>query len=119
MEGESVEREGSVEVGLPTGANVRVRVAEPLGAADGLGSVGRLGPLDLREALAPITEVADLVRERLDSLTATRATVEFGVSFEVASGKLVALVFEGKGAASLTVSLEWERTGGDGASGPN
>ena len=97
-----------VDAVLPGGAVVRVRVADEVG---GLGSVGRDEKADLKEALAPVGEVAALVRDQLESLTATRATVEFGVSFSAQSGKLTALVFEGKGEASLTVTLEWEREG--------
>lgn len=106
------EGSGAVEAVLPSGGIVHVRVAE---GAGGIQSVGRVGPADLREALAPVTDVAELVRERLESLTATRATVEFGVSFSARSGKLTALVFEGSGQASLTVTLEWQR--GAGAAG--
>jgi hypothetical protein len=104
---------GAVEALLPNGGKVHVRVAEKTG---GIASVGRHGPSDLRAALEPVTEVAELVRERLESLTATRATVQFGVSFSAQSGKLTALVFEGSGQASLTVTLEWERRpAGEGA----
>ncbi|HEX8742605.1 MAG TPA: CU044_2847 family protein [Thermoleophilaceae bacterium] len=103
------EGSGAVEAVLPSGLTVQVRVADEAG---GIGSVGRSGPVDLRAALEPISDVAELVRERLESLTATRATVQFGVSFAAKSGKLTALVFEGSGEASLTVTLEWERTPG-------
>jgi hypothetical protein len=64
--------------------------------------------LHLEDALAQIGEVASLVRQSLDPAMPTKATVEFGVSFSLQSGKLTSLVFEGKGDASLTVSLEWE-----------
>jgi hypothetical protein len=103
------EREAEVvDAALPSGAMVKVRVVE--GAA-GMGSVGRES-LDLTEALAPIGEVAALVQEKLESLTAKRASVEFGVSLAVSAGKLTALLFDGKAEASLTVTLDWERQAG-------
>lgn len=84
---------------------VRIRVVD---GAGGMGSVG-LGKLDLRDALETIGEAAGLVYERLEHLTPTKASVEFGVSFSVQGGKLTALLFDGKADASLTIALEWER----------
>jgi hypothetical protein len=46
---------------------VRVRVVEDAG---GLGSVGRLSRADLKAALAPIGEVAAMVREHRNRLAA-------------------------------------------------
>lgn len=93
---------------MPGGAIVRVRVAEEAG--DGIGSVGLGEKLHLEEALTTIGDVAALVRDKLDTVVPTKATVEFGVSFAVQGGKLTALVFDGKADASLTVTLEWDRT---------
>jgi hypothetical protein len=84
---------------------VRIRVVD---GAGGMGSVG-LGKLDLREALETIGEAAGLVYDRLEHLTPTKASVEFGVSFSVQGGKLTALLFDGKADASLTIALEWEQ----------
>lgn len=97
----------SVEAELPGGGIIRVRVAEE--AAGGIGSVGLGEKLRIDDALAQIGEVAALVRRKLDPSMPTRATVEFGVSFSAEPGKLTTLFFEGKGEASLTVTLEWER----------
>lgn len=87
---------------------VRIRVVE--GAA-GMGSVG-LGKVDLGDALETIGEAAEMVYDRLEHLTPTRASVEFGVSFSVQGGKLTALLFDAKADASLTIALEWQRTSG-------
>lgn len=96
---------------LPSGAPVRVRVAESEG--DAIASVGLVDAAALEEAVATVAETAALVRDKLEAIAPSRATVEFGVSFEARAGKLVALVFEGKGQASLTVTLEWERDRGE------
>jgi hypothetical protein len=77
--------------------------------AGGRGRVGLGTKLRLDDALAPIGEVAALLRRRFDPSMPTRATVEFGVSFSAEGGKLTSLLFEGKGEASLTVTLGWER----------
>jgi len=89
-----------VDAVLPGGTTVRVRVAEEPGG--GIGSVGLPDTLHLQEALAEIGEVASLVREKLEPVMPSKATVEFGVSFSATSGKLTSLIFEGKGEASLT-----------------
>ncbi len=102
----------AVQAALPSDAVVEVRVT---GSSDGLASVGRGKAFDLREALAPVGEVAALVRERLEPLKPARTTVEFGVSFSMEGGKLTALVFDGKAEASLTVTLEWESDPGGAA----
>lgn len=101
---------GAVDAVLPSGRPLRVRVADgDAGGDDGIGSVGLVDAASLEEAVATVAEVATLVRDRLDAIAPSRATVEFGVSFEGRAGKLIALVFEGKAQASLTVTLEWER----------
>jgi hypothetical protein len=97
-----------IDAVLPGGTVVRVRLAEDGG--DGIGSVGLAEKLHLDEALAAIGDVAALVRDKLDAAVPTKATVEFGVSFAVQGGKLTALVFDGKADASLTITLEWDRT---------
>lgn len=99
---------GVVDAVLPGGTTARVRVAEGLGG--GIGSVGLADTLHLEEAMAQIGEVASLVRDKLEPVMPTKATVEFGVSFSASSGKLTSLIFEGKGQASLTVTLEWEQS---------
>lgn len=86
---------------------VRVRVVQT--ADDQMSSVGLLDRLDLQEALDAVGEAAALVYDKLEHLTPSKASVEFGVSFTVQAGKLTALLFDGKADASLTVSLEWER----------
>ncbi|MCA1708199.1 MAG: hypothetical protein LC808_34950, partial [Actinobacteria bacterium] len=81
----------AVDAMLPSGASVRVRVAD--GGGDGMGSVGLFDAAALEEAVATIGEAASLLRQKLELLAPTKATVEFGVSFEVKAGKLVALLF--------------------------
>ena len=107
MNGDGRSSRPSVEAELPGGGVIRVRVAGE--AADGIGSVGLGEKLRIDDALAQIGEVASLLRRKLDPSMPTRATVEFGVSFSAEGGKLTSLLFESRGEASLTVTLEWER----------
>jgi len=87
---------------------VRVRVVQTT-TDDEMASVGLLDKLDLQEALETVREAAAIVYDKLEPLTPSKATVEFGISFTVQAGKLTALLFDGKADASLTISLEWER----------
>ena len=98
-------RQSVVDARLPSGAELRVRVVEEAG---GFEEVGRLAPADLEEAFGAIEETAGLLHRKLATIAPRRASVEFGVSLSMKSGKLAALVFEGQGQASMTVTLEWE-----------
>lgn len=91
---------------LPSGVPVRVELAGPTAGGDGLTSVG-LRDLDLSTALETVGEIGSLVVEKLKAARPAKATVELHFGFEVEAGKLTALWVGGKGAASLTVTLEW------------
>ena len=109
---------------LPSGVPVRVELAGP-GPGGGMASVG-LADLDLDRALDAVAEIGSVVVGKLKAARPTRATVELSLGFAVEAGKLTALWVNGKGEASLTVTLEWsgdpaaepddsaEATGGDG-----
>jgi hypothetical protein len=95
---------------LPSGVPIRVEIAGS-GSEDGMTSVG-LGDLDLDKALDTVAEIGSAVVEKLKAAKPTKATVELRLGFAVEAGKLTALWVNGKGEASLTVTLEWsERPG--------
>jgi hypothetical protein len=96
------------DVELPGGGVVQVRVVE---GSDGLGSAGLGERLHLDDALAQIGVLATLVRESLEPVKPTRATVQFGVGFSITGGRLTSLIVDGKGEASLLISLEWDGRG--------
>lgn len=96
------------DVELPGGGVVQVRIVE---GADGLGSAGLGERLHLNDALAQIGTLATLVRDSLDVVKPTKATVQFGVGFSITGGKLTSLIVDGKGDASLLISLEWDGRG--------
>jgi hypothetical protein len=99
-----------VDAQLPSGALVHLRVADQ---QQGLENVGRLSAQDLQEAFGTIEEVAGMLKDKLVSIAPTRASVQFAVSFSMKGGHLVALLFDGKAEAALTVTLEWDRQGAD------
>jgi len=102
---------------LPSGVPIRVEVVGS-DSGDGMTSVG-LRDLDLDKALDTVGEIGSVVVEKLKAARPTRATVELRLGFAVEAGKLTALWVNGKGDASLTVTLEWSERpaapgGGDG-----
>jgi hypothetical protein len=103
----------TVESVLPSGAKVLIRVED---APSQLQSTGREGEgPDLQGVIKQIREVAQVFEEHLASLKLAKAQVEFGVSVSAKSGPLMAVIFEGKGSASMTVTLEWDKTGESGS----
>lgn len=106
---------------LPSGVPIRVEVAGS-DSGDPMTSVGLRDldrDLDLDKALDAVGEIGSVVVEKLKAAKPTRATVELKLGFAVEAGKLTALWVNGKGEASLTVTLEWSERpsapgGGDG-----
>jgi Trypsin-co-occurring domain 1 len=92
---------------LPSGELVRVALAAS-GSGDELTSVG-LRDLDLDKAMETVAEIGSLVVGKLKVAKPSRATVELRLGFAIEAGKLTALWLNGRGDASLTVTLEWSR----------
>lgn len=90
---------------LPSGIPLRVQLAGS-GSGDEMTSVG-LRDLDLDKALDAVEEIGSVLIEKLKAAKPTKATVELRLGFAVEAGKLTALWVNGKGDASLTVTLEW------------
>jgi hypothetical protein len=90
---------------LPSGDPVRIAVAASE-SGDELSSVG-LRDLDLDKALETVAEIGSVVVGKLKEVKPSRATVELKVGFAVEAGKLIALWLNGRGDASLTMTLEW------------
>ncbi|MEK6257599.1 MAG: CU044_2847 family protein [Planctomycetota bacterium] len=58
-------------------------------------------------AVSAIEGIAKQLSRVFDSVKPQKATVEFGVSLSVESGKLTALLVGAKGDASLKIALQW------------
>jgi hypothetical protein len=59
-----------------------------------------------------IEAIAASIDGLLKRVSPKRATVELGFDVGVETGGLTALLVKGKGSATLTVTLEWERADG-------
>lgn len=91
---------------LPNGAEVGI-VALRRGGAQDVGALGRLNLDGIRETLAGL---AELTQDAIKKARPDSARVEFGLDIQLESGKLVALLVDGSGGASLTVTLSWGAT---------
>jgi len=99
---------------LPSGAPIRIEIAEP-GAGDEMTSAG-VRDLHLDTALDTLGEIGAIVVGKLKAAKPTKVTAELKLAFSVEAGKLTALWVAGKGEAALTVTLEWsERPAAPGA----
>lgn len=73
----------------------------------GAGDVGALDKLNLDDVADTIKSIADTLGTAVKAATPDKATVEFGLEIAVKGGKLVSLITEAGGTATLKVSLEW------------
>jgi hypothetical protein len=73
----------------------------------GAGDVSRLGRLDLDEVAKTIKSIAETLGGAIKSASPSKASVEFGLEVAIKGGKLVSLITETGGTATLNVTLEW------------
>jgi Trypsin-co-occurring domain 1 len=99
----------AVTVLLPSGAPILVE-AHGATSDDGMASVG-LRDLAIGGALDTVRELGSLVADKLKAAKANRVAVELNIAFAAEGGKLTSLIVNGRGAASLTVTLEWSDPG--------
>lgn len=64
----------------------------------------------LQEFTEAIEGIAKLVKDSVDTVKPSKASVQFGFEVGYESGKVVALMFQGEGKATLNITLEWENT---------
>jgi hypothetical protein len=96
---------------LPSGTPIKVEISG-VPSDDGMASVG-MQPFDLDKALDTVAEIGSAVVAKLGAARPAKATVEFRLGFAIEAGKLTALWVNGRGEASLTVTLEWSPSDAD------
>ncbi len=95
-----------VSAKLPNGGIVRIAV--PMSQAMQAEDVGaRIPTFDFDRVRDAIEGVGALVADALKSVKPTKASVEFGFTFELQSGNVTALFVQGNVNADLKISLEW------------
>ena len=110
----------TVEARIPGSARV---ISIRAGALDANGDDDS-GPQDVSGGLPSFGEVTATIEDVSQSLVAAfdkvkpdKATVSFGVEVAVKAGKLVSLLTEAGGTATLTVTLEWSSADAAGDAG--
>ncbi len=89
-----------IDVDVP---GVAIEVRELGGAGD----VSMLDALSLDEVGASIKSIADTLGKAVQAASPEKASVEFGLQVAVKGGKLISLITEASGTATLKVTLEW------------
>ena len=73
----------------------------------GAGDVGFMDKLSLDDVAESIKSIADTLGDAVQAASPKKASVEFGLQVAVKGGKLVSLITEASGTATLKVTLEW------------
>lgn len=103
-----------IQIELPDGTVVWARVSgsEFLGA-DGPSNVGT--GQRMATAVEGMTElvqgVAGSLRDAVRAVAPDEVSVQFGLELSAATGKLVSLLADGEGRASIKVALTWRKDG--------
>jgi len=63
----------------------------------------------LKQATDAIEGIADTLKQSLEKIQPTKASVEFGLEFGYESGEITAMIVKGHGKANLKITLEWQK----------
>jgi hypothetical protein len=92
-----------IDVSVPGDHPLAIRAVALGGAQD----VGALDKLNLDGVAETIKSIADTLGGAIQTASPKKASVEFGLEVAVKGGKLVSLITEVGGTATLKVTLEW------------
>ena len=95
-----------IEVELPNGTSVLVRAAE-LDGGGGATKTSRAGKFDFGDVAGTLEGLSNAIKGSFTRAAPGKVSVELGIELVVKSGALTALLVEGEGKGSLTVTLEW------------
>lgn len=101
----------SADIVPATVANGRTVAVRVIGSGpDELSSVALSDRiLNLNDAMEDVASLAATVRDHLERVAPTRATVEIGIGFTLSAGRLTALVVDANADVSMKLTLEWDR----------
>ncbi|NER99250.1 MAG: hypothetical protein F6J86_36415, partial [Symploca sp. SIO1B1] len=63
----------------------------------------------LQQATDAIEGIADTLKQSLEKIQPTKASVEFGLEFGYESGQITAMIVKGGSKANLKITLEWQK----------
>lgn len=92
------------EVSLKDGSTFYIEVESEVGFED-----VSMDKVNFTEACKNIKQIGSEIYEVLKELAPQKGSVEFGVELGVESGKLISILVNGSGKATLNIKLEWEK----------
>lgn len=101
-----------VEMELPNGSTVLVRAAD-LDGGTGATKTGWSDKFEYGDLAATLEGLSSAIRSALANAAPEKVSVALGIELAVKSGALTALLVEGEGKGSLSVTLEWGGDRGD------
>ncbi|TYK53129.1 CU044_2847 family protein [Actinomadura decatromicini] len=102
-----------VELDLPDGGSVLVRASQvdPDGLDEGPSNIGVKEALSFSSVTSALRGVAADVHRAVKAVEPDVAEVEFGFELAVKNSRVVCLLVDGEGKATLKVRLEWKKGG--------
>jgi len=100
----------TVPLMLPNGVEIRVEANAPSNPEADVAFSDVTEALHLDNIQGAIEGIAQLVKESMDKIAPSKASVEFAIEVGLESGKLTALWVKGTGKANLKIAMEWSRT---------
>lgn len=97
-------------VSLDLGNGVSVLLSPVVVDEADLQEVSWADSLDPETFFESVRSFTSQLTDALRAAAPTKITAEFGVKAAVKAGKLTALLVDGKGEATISVTLEWDRT---------
>jgi NTP-dependent ternary system trypsin peptidase co-occuring protein len=97
-------RSRAVPVVLPDGSKILAQ-ATVMGGEEDVAVVERL--MSFEPILKTVEGLSTALQSSLEKISPRTAQVEFGIEFAVESGALAALLVQGSGRSSLTITLTW------------
>jgi|SRR3954447_12641647 hypothetical protein len=92
-----------VQAELPGGGTLAIRAVDLGGAQDVAGG----DSLRFEDVADTVRQIAASIGQALKEAAPDKASVAFGLEIAVKSGKLVSLLADASGKATLSVTLEW------------
>lgn len=75
-----------------------------IGIRDGIKSM-----ISADSVFAAIIEFAKSVKSQFAKMSASKASIEFGLQFSVESGKVISIITKGTASCNIKVTLEWNQ----------
>jgi len=99
----------TVPLMLPNGVEIRVQANAPDDEEADVSYSDFTEALRLDDLQGAIEGIAQMVKEAMDKIAPSKASVEFAIELSIESGKLTALWVKGAGKANLKIAMEWSR----------